>query len=193
MRFLIVPLLIAALAVPALAAPRPPFDDPSDAESPLMLVFPDYAERTLLTPEQFHVSDYAGKVVLVDLWASWCKPCRRSLPWLSAMQDKYHDQDLVVVTVDLDRRPQDAADLLQGLDRRIIVVHDPDGVIPTRLESTAVPSMYVFDRDGNLVSSFTGFGPGAEKERDGALYDILTATPPVPVVPAVPDAATGGE
>ncbi len=44
-----------------------------------------------------------GKVVLIDVWASWCEPCRHSFPWLNAMHAKYADRGLVIIGVNVDR------------------------------------------------------------------------------------------
>lgn len=54
--------------------------------------------------EAFDLSVYRDKVVIVDFWASWCVPCRRSFPWLNDMQKKYGDDGLVVVGVNMDAR-----------------------------------------------------------------------------------------
>jgi len=44
-----------------------------------------------------NLDDYRGKVVLLDFWASWCVPCRRSFPWMNEMQEKYADEGLVII------------------------------------------------------------------------------------------------
>ncbi|MCJ7593111.1 MAG: TlpA family protein disulfide reductase, partial [Woeseiaceae bacterium] len=63
--------------------------------------------------DTLQVSDYHGKVLVVDFWASWCVPCRRSFPWMNEMQQKYGDEDLVIVAVNLDNEASDAAEFLR--------------------------------------------------------------------------------
>ena len=62
----------------------------------------------LLTISQGNISfnDYQGKVVLLDFWASWCRPCRQSFPWMNDMQARYADQGLIVLAVNLDQDKQ---------------------------------------------------------------------------------------
>ena len=63
--------------------------------------------------DQFDLKSHAGKVVIVDFWASWCVPCRRSFPWLNAMQRKYGDQGLVIIGVNLDAERSAAKKFLE--------------------------------------------------------------------------------
>ena len=55
-------------------------------------------------PPIFDLGKYEGQVVVLDFWASWCVPCRRSFPWLNAMHAKYAGQGLVIIGVNLDAR-----------------------------------------------------------------------------------------
>ncbi len=66
-------------------------------------------ERVLVSPMEFKQDDLTGQVVLIDFWASWCQPCKKSLPWLNRMQAQYGPQGFQVVTVNLDRNWNQAA------------------------------------------------------------------------------------
>lgn len=105
-----------------------------------------------------------GKVVYVDFWASWCVPCRRSFPWMTALMEKYGEQGLQIVAVNVDRDRETAGKFLAdtphaGLD----IVYDPSGKIAKLYNLEAMPTSFVYGRDGTLQLSKEGFDP---KETD---------------------------
>ncbi len=107
--------------------------------------------------DEFELENFAGSVVLVDFWASWCVPCQYSLPWLNAMQEKYGDQGLQVVTINLDRKPAAAAKMAGNLAEGIRQFGDPEGELAARYELEGMPSSYLYDREGQLITSHVGF------------------------------------
>ncbi|HLT89570.1 MAG TPA: TlpA disulfide reductase family protein [Woeseiaceae bacterium] len=118
-------------------------------------------------------STYRGKVVVVDFWASWCTPCRRSLPWLDAMQRKYADAGLVVIGINEDQAPEDAAAFLEEFPVDFRIVNDPDGEIARAFELIAMPSTYVIARDGTVVARHLGFKTAKESEYEALLQRLL--------------------
>lgn len=123
--------------------------------------------------KDFHLEDFQGKVVLLDFWASWCKPCAQSLPWLAAMQDKHGAAGLQVVAVNLDGDLAAADTMLEMLDDGIVVVHDPRGDLAARFQLEGMPSAFVFRRDGELAASHVGFLAGESANREEELIRLL--------------------
>lgn len=127
------------------------------------------AEKTAepLPVAEFQLEDFKGQVVLIDFWASWCAPCRISLPWLNAMQQKYGEQGLQVVMVNLDKDAAAAANMGDDIDDAIRQFLDPDGDLAAAYDLEGMPSSYLYDRTGQLISSHVGFlkadGPKREK------------------------------
>ena len=135
------------------------------------------ADPTGPTPipvEQFRLADHQGKVVILDFWASWCKPCQKSLPWLADMQEKYGPQGLVIVAVNLDENLKDAAAMVAGLPVTVILVHDPQSKLAEKYQLEGMPSAYIYGRDGKLVATHVGFHEKDTPEKEAALAALLS-------------------
>jgi thiol-disulfide isomerase/thioredoxin len=126
-----------------------------------------------LTAQDFHLENYQGRVVLLDFWASWCKPCRKSLPWLAEMQDRYREHGLVVVAVNLDQKLADAAEMVAALPEEVVLVHDPDGELARQYKLEGMPSSFIFGRDGKLVVRHLGFETRDADGRESQLKQLL--------------------
>jgi peroxiredoxin len=132
---------------------------PSDLSTiPVKVNFPA-PELTLLdTKGNSHsLADYRGQVVLVNLWATWCPPCKEEMPALQAFYNKYRDQGFVVIAVN-DGDP--AADVLQFVkDYRLTfpVWLDPTYYATEQAFRTLnLPSSFVIDRSGNIQLQWVG-------------------------------------
>jgi thiol-disulfide isomerase/thioredoxin len=103
------------------------------------------------------LSQYQGKVVYLDFWASWCKPCRQSFPWMGAMQQKYAADGLVIVAVNLDEQHVDAERFLSQTPAAFTVLYDPTGELAAQYRLIAMPSSYIIGRDGQVLVKHAGF------------------------------------
>ena len=103
------------------------------------------------------LKDLRGKVVYLDFWASWCGPCRKSFPWMNAMQARYGSQDFVVVAVNVDKDSALAQRFLAEYPAKFTVAYDPDGSIASHYQVKGMPSSYLIDREGKLRASHIGF------------------------------------
>jgi thiol-disulfide isomerase/thioredoxin len=122
--------------------------------------------------EGLDLDRYRGKVVVVDFWASWCVPCRRSFPWLNEIQAKYRDR-VVVIGVNVDRNQADAAQFLRDVPATFPMVYDPDGKLAARYEVPGMPSSFIFDAQGKLVARHIGFRNSEMAEREQELQRLL--------------------
>lgn len=98
-----------------------------------------------------------GKVVVVDFWASWCGPCRKSFPWLAGLQKKYGERGLVVVGVNLDKDRQLADAFLRGFEVPFTIAYDPAGGTARAYAVKGMPTTCLVARDGTLLESHVGF------------------------------------
>ena len=119
----------------------------------------------------FALESLKGQVVLVDFWASWCGPCRRSLPALDALQKKYADKGFKAVGINLD----DDADAMDGFLAKVpvgfTVLRDAGGKSAEAFGVLAMPTAFLLDREGRVVARFEG-GEHAQAEEE-ALVKLL--------------------
>jgi len=95
------------------------------------------------------LAQYRGRVVVVEFWASWCAPCRDSIPWLGAMLSDYAQSGLVVIAVNVDQNRAAADQFLSTVGGRDLNPrYDPNGEIASRLNIGGMPTEVIFDRNG---------------------------------------------
>ena len=123
--------------------------------------------------EPFDLASYRGNVVVLDFWASWCVPCRRSFPWMNAMQEKYRDRGLVIVGVNLDADADDAARFLERYPAQFEITYDPDGDLARQFDVIAMPSSYVIGRNGQRIATHLGFKVRQQDEYEALLVEAL--------------------
>ena len=107
--------------------------------------------------EKVDLSALAGKVVVVDFWASWCAPCKQEMPVLQALHEKYGRQGLVIVGVNIDTNRKKMDKFLRGTPVTFRIVHDPKITIPQRYEPSMMPTSYFIGRGGKLRYVHEGF------------------------------------
>jgi thiol-disulfide isomerase/thioredoxin len=137
----------------------------------LMIVFTFAANAN--AADALQLNDYHGKVVVIDFWASWCVPCRRSFPWMNQMQAKYADDGLVIIAVNLDNDLDDASAFLQRYPADFKVVHDSDRSLARGYDVQVMPTSFLIGRDGQVVASHLGFKTAKTDEYEAAMISAL--------------------
>lgn len=115
----------------------------------------------------------AGKVVLVDFWASWCEPCRHSFPWMNDMQKKYANDGLVIVAVNVDNDRAAAERFLDENPTELEIRYDDDRSLARRFEVVAMPSSFLLDENGQVVEQHMGFKVLKQDEYEAAIKAAL--------------------
>ena len=123
--------------------------------------------------ETFNLSDYQGKVVILDFWASWCVPCRRSFPWMNEMQNKYGDDGLVIVAVNLDSEVSDAEAFLERYPADFSIYYDHERQLARQYGVEAMPSSFLIDREGTVVARHLGFKSADTDEYEAEIVALL--------------------
>ena len=104
------------------------------------------------------LADYRGKVVLLNIWATWCGPCIVEMPTLEALHREFKDTDLRVVAVSIDQPGMDGAirQFVDKLGLTFDVLHDPEGDITREYQATGYPETFVIGRDGVIRKKVIG-------------------------------------
>ena len=103
------------------------------------------------------LSDFKGKVVILDFWATWCPPCRAEIPGFVAIQKKYADKGFTMVGVSLDQQgPSVVKSFMRSFGMNYPVVMANQQIVLNYGGITAIPRTFVIDRQGNVVTAYQG-------------------------------------
>ncbi len=114
-----------------------------------------------------------GKVVYVDFWASWCKPCIESFPRLNKLYKEYNQQGFEILAVNLDQRKQLASDFLEKYPVDYINTYDENMKVGRTFNVSVMPVGYLIDRKGIVRAIHHGFKPGDEVKMAKAIKILL--------------------
>jgi peroxiredoxin len=126
---------------------------------------PNFTARTL-EGEEMSLADYSDKVVLVNIWATWCAPCREEMPSMQRLYEEFEGTDFEILAVSVDAQPgeRDPSGNPGGNLRAFAdefgltfpIVHDPAGNIQRIYQTTGVPETFLIGRDGIIYKKVAG-------------------------------------
>ncbi|MCK4674345.1 MAG: TlpA family protein disulfide reductase [Gammaproteobacteria bacterium] len=114
-----------------------------------------------------------GKVVYLDFWASWCKPCVKSFPWMNEMKRSYADKGFEILAVNLDKDRKLADEFLKKMDVNFKVAFDESGKSAAAYKLKGMPSSYLIGRDGKVYASHIGFREKDKAQLEQAIKELL--------------------
>jgi len=126
--------------------------------------------------EELNLDQYRGQVVYVDFWASWCIPCKKSFPWMNEMHQKYKDQGLKIIAINVDEESADADKFLADTPAEFAILRDPDGKLAKQYKLVGMPTSLLFDTQGKLVSRHVGFKKSKIKSYEAEFKKLLPNT-----------------
>ncbi len=103
--------------------------------------------------------DFVDKVVLIGFWADWCASCKKELRDFQGIYQKYQQQGLVVVAINIEQDEQTISDFIQGLNLSYEILQDKKGDVAKKYAVTSLPSALIVDREGHLNTRFLGETP----------------------------------
>ena len=118
---------------------------------------PQFTATDLASGRVTRLADYRGTVVLLNVWATWCQPCRVEMPSLERLHRRLGGADFRVVAVSVDEQgPDVVAKFAQDLGLSFEILHDRSGAIQAAYQTTGVPESFVIDRDGVIIKKVIG-------------------------------------
>ena len=145
---------------------------------------PDFALKDA-TGAVVKLSDYKGKVVLLNFWATWCGPCKVEIPWFMDFQKTYKDRDFAVVGVSMDEDGWDAVKPYveeKKMNYRVVLGNDQVSQLFGNVDS--LPTTIVIDREGRIASMHVGLVAKATYQKE--IEQLLEAPKDAPKTGAVP-------
>jgi thiol-disulfide isomerase/thioredoxin len=112
------------------------------------------------------LSDYRGKVVLLEFWATWCPPCRATMPAIEKIYKAYKDKGLVVLAISLDNGDWDFVKSFAASYGVTYTILKGTDDIQTKYGVRAIPTTVILDKNGRIAKRYLGFGNEDDFEKD---------------------------
>ena len=134
---------------------------------------PQFTLPTLKTDSPIALKQFAGKVVYLDFWASWCAPCKTSFPLLNKLHTKLKEQGFEVVAVNLDETKLLGEKFLQEVPVDFTVLHDEKGEWADKYVVESMPTSFIIDKNGVVQKIHHGFTSDDIKELEAKITELL--------------------
>jgi cytochrome c biogenesis protein CcmG/thiol:disulfide interchange protein DsbE len=136
---------------------------------------PDYRTVRLGTQDSVSLQQEAsGQVTLVNIWATWCIPCRAEMPAMESLYKQLGPKGLRIVAVSIDEgSPKDVQEFVQQLGITFEILHDQSGDIQRVYQTTGVPESFLLDKNGVIVKKVIGEHPWSSPSNQRIVADLL--------------------
>ena len=118
-------------------------------------IAPDFTLQDL-SGKAAKLSDYRGKLVFLNFWASWCAPCEQEMPDLEFLNKTFKDRKFQMLTVSVDTNPDDALKFYKRLKLSMPWYPDPGRTVADRYKVEVYPETFVIDRNGHIIKHYPG-------------------------------------
>lgn len=135
---------------------------------------PDFKIPRLEAKGMISLKQYRGKVVYVDFWASWCGPCRQSLPALNDIRQEFRQKGFEVIAINLDEERDDAMEFLKEFPVAYPTARDTSGKVPEAYGLVGMPTAYLIDRKGKIEFVHEGFRKSDIEELKQKINTLLS-------------------
>ncbi len=138
---------------------------------------PDFVLQRLPGGEDFSLSEFSGKVLIIDFWATWCGPCKMSIPSTNNLYKKYKSKGLEVIGISLDRsRNQGDLDKLAAFIKEhsmeyVNVLGTPE--VQAMYSVDSIPQLFIVNREGKVVKLYKGYSARIEAAIEKTIKELL--------------------
>ena len=117
---------------------------------------PDFSLPLLGSDEQARLSDYRGQVVLVNLWATWCKPCEEEMPSMERLRQALRDRGFEILAISVDEKVADVEAFQAQMGLSFPIAWDPSEDVARSYQKMGLPESVLVGRDGVVVEQYRG-------------------------------------
>jgi thiol-disulfide isomerase/thioredoxin len=114
------------------------------------LEFYDFAGK------KYTIADFAGKVILFNIWATWCPPCRMEIPSIQKLHDTINSDKFMILAVSTGEKAQTVSDFIKENKHTFPVYLDPSSAIGSQLASRGIPTTYIISKTGKIIAATIG-------------------------------------
>ncbi|PCJ19004.1 MAG: hypothetical protein COB04_06380 [Gammaproteobacteria bacterium] len=130
---------------------------------------PLFALKDLHSGKLTHSSDFHGKVVYIDFWATWCSPCLKGLPKLETLQNSFSKDKFEVIAINVNDDVDTVETYLEQIGLDLLVLSDPMNLVLESFKLKGIPTGYLIDQQGQIVLVHTGYGADFIKHLEKAV------------------------
>ena len=134
---------------------------------------PDCKAKLMKNAQALNLADYNNRVILIDFWATWCPPCKQSMPFLNALRNELHESGFEIIAINVDEDTQEAKTFLESYPVDYLMAYDSQGDCPAKYDVKAMPSSYFIDRQGKIRYVHLGFRHADETEIRARVMQLL--------------------
>ncbi len=126
----------------------------------------------MIDSDDVSINDLKGNIIIIDFWASWCGPCRNSIPFYNRMSDKYAEQGLIIIGINVNEGESTIKKAKEDININYFLAL-PDEKFSTHFKVQGIPAMFMFDREGKLIEEFVGYSPGLDNKIESLIMDNI--------------------
>lgn len=133
---------------------------------------PDFTLKSL-DGNNLKLSEQAGNVILLNFWASWCGPCRKEMPLLNELHNKYQPLGFSVIGLNVEQDTQLAEKFIRERAVDFPILFDPANSVSKKYDVVAMPTTVMIDRNGNMRYLHKGYKEGDEKQYRSMIKQLV--------------------